>query len=87
VTLFQLLTGELPYRNDSMAVLMRAIAQEEAPSVCALRPELPPPLADVVALALQKHPGTRYADGHQMAEDLRAVLGMMSSQPVDIHVA
>jgi hypothetical protein len=87
VTLFQLLTGELPYRNDSMAVLMRAIAQDEAPSVCALRSDLPAPLADVVALALQKHPGTRYADGHQMAEDLRAVLGMMSAQPVDIDVA
>jgi hypothetical protein len=88
VTLFQLLTGELPYRNDSMAVLMRAIAQEEAPSVCALRPELPAPLADVVALALQKHPGTRYADGHQLAEDLRAVLAMMAAaSAVDVDVA
>ncbi|TBO31532.1 serine/threonine protein kinase [Aquabacterium lacunae] len=83
VALFQLLTGQLPYRNDSMAMLMRAIAQEEPPSVCSLRPELPPALADVVALALQKHPNTRYADGHQMAEDLRAVLAMLSS-PVDV---
>ena len=86
VTLFQLLTGELPYRNDSMAALMRAIAQDEAPNVCALRPDLPPPLGDVVALALQKHPGTRYADGHQMAEDLRAVLAMMSAA-IDIPLA
>lgn len=83
VALFQLLTGQLPYRNDSMAMLMRAIAQEEPPSVCSLRPELPPALADVVALSLQKHPNTRYTDGHQMAEDLRAVLAMLSS-PVDV---
>ena len=74
VSLFQLLTGQLPYRNDSMAQLMRAIAQEAAPNVCELRPELPSALGDIVALALQKHPGTRYASGGQMADDLRAVI-------------
>ncbi|MFZ5527483.1 MAG: serine/threonine-protein kinase [Pseudomonadota bacterium] len=73
VTFFQLLTGQLPYRNDSMAVLMRAIAQDPVPHVSDIRPEVPRALGDVVALALQKHPNTRYADGQQMAEDLRAV--------------
>ena len=73
VTLFQLLTGQLPYRNDSMATLMRAISREKVPNVCELRPELPPALGDIVALALEKHPNTRYANGRQMADDLRAV--------------
>ncbi len=77
VSMFQLLTGQLPYRNDSMAVLMRAIANEVSPHVSDLRPEVPRELGDVVALALQKHPTTRYADGHQMAEDLRAVAAML----------
>ncbi|RZI83583.1 MAG: serine/threonine protein kinase [Rubrivivax sp.] len=77
VSLFQLLTGQLPYRNDSMAVLMRAIANEASPHVSDLRPEVPREVGDVVALALQKHPTTRYADGHQMAEDLRAVAAML----------
>lgn len=73
VTLFQLITGQLPYRNDSMATLMRAIARDKVPNVCDLRPELPPALGDIVALALEKHPNTRYANGRQMADDLRAV--------------
>lgn len=73
VTLFQLLTGQLPYRNDSMAVLMRAIARDKVPNVCDLRPELPHELGDIVALALEKHPNIRYANGRQMADDLRAV--------------
>jgi serine/threonine protein kinase len=80
VTLFQLLTGQLPYRNDSMAVLMRAIAQDPVPHVCQFRPDLPQSLGDVVALALEKHPTTRYADGHQMAEDLRAVATLWPSE-------
>lgn len=73
VAMFQLLTGRLPYRNDSMAALMRAIGRETAPNICTIRPELPVALGDIVALALEKHPGTRYATGQQMAEDLRAV--------------
>ena len=73
VTLFQLLTGQLPYRNDSMAVLMRAIARDKVPNVCELRPDLPPAVGDIVALALEKHPNIRYANGRQMADDLRAV--------------
>ena len=82
VTLFQLLTGQLPYRNDSMAVLMRAIAHETAPNVCSLRPELPAALGDIVALALEKHPTTRYATGQEMATDLLAVARAL--QPLDI---
>ena len=56
-----------------MATLMRAIAQEVPPPVSAFRPELPSALDDIVALALQKHPNTRYSNGHQMAEDLRSI--------------
>jgi serine/threonine protein kinase len=73
VSLFQLLTGHLPYRNDSMASLMRAIGQEPVPNVCSIRADLPVALGDIVALALEKHPTTRYANGHDLAEDLRAV--------------
>lgn len=73
VTLFQLLTGQLPYQHNSMATLMRAIAKEVPPPVSSFRPELPPALDDIVGLALQKHPNTRYSTGHQMAEDLRSI--------------
>ena len=87
VTFFQLLTGQLPYRNDSMAVLMRAIANDAVPHVTELRPDVPQALGDVVALALQKHPTTRYADGQQMAEDLRAVVQAMQARAVDLDLS
>ena len=82
VMLFQLLTGELPHRAESMARLMHQIANETAPDVRTLRPELPEALANVVALALEKRPETRYADGLQMADDLLAVAQLLDSQPV-----
>lgn len=73
VMLFQLLTAELPFQADSMAKLMYRIANDEAPDVRTLRPELPAELAAVVARALAKNPAARYADGGLMAADLRAI--------------
>ncbi|MGA0611204.1 serine/threonine-protein kinase [Caldimonas sp. KR1-144] len=74
VTLYQLLTGRLPFEGVSMAALVRAIASEPPPDLRELRPDLPASLAEVVTLALQKRPETRYASGRDFAADLRAVL-------------
>lgn len=81
VMLFQLLTGELPHRSDSMAEMLHQITHSPAPDVRTLRPELPEALAHVVALALEKRPEVRYADGRQLAEDLRTVIVQLSSAP------
>lgn len=81
VMLFQLLTGALPHRSESMAQLLYLIANETAPDVRTLRPELPEALANVVALALEKRPEVRYADGRQMADDLLAVAQALDSNP------
>ena len=74
VMLFQMLAGVLPFRGDSMAELMFKIANEEAPDIRVIRPELPAALADIVALSLSKRPETRYQDGNLFAADLRSAL-------------
>ena len=73
VTLFQLLTGALPHRAESMARLMYGIVNEVAPDVRTLRPEVPPALAGVLAQMLAKTPEARHADGVQLALALDAV--------------
>lgn len=88
VMLFQLLTGRLPHRSESMATLMQQIANEPAPDVRSIRRDLPEALARVVALTLEKRPEARYGGGQQLAADLRAVVASMKSQgqqpgPVD----
>ena len=70
VVLFQLLTGTLPHRATSMGQLMRQIAHEPAPDVRSRRPDLPEPLAALVARALEKRPDARYPDGDAFAADL-----------------
>jgi serine/threonine-protein kinase len=78
VMLFQMLTGVLPFRGDSMAELMYKIANEEAPDIRVIRREIPERLAQVVALALAKKPEVRYQDGDQFAADLRAAIAQLA---------
>lgn len=76
VTLFQLLTGSLPYRADSAARLLYSIVNEEALDVRACRPDMTPALAQVLAQTLAKAPADRYPDGTQLAAALEAAIGL-----------
>lgn len=78
VMLFQMLAGVLPFRGDSMSELMYKIANEDAPDLYRIRPELPQILVDVVARALTKRPETRYQSGELFATDLNSVLTYLS---------
>jgi serine/threonine-protein kinase len=78
VMLFQMLSGVLPFRGDSMAELMYKIANEEAPDIRIIRSELPQRLAEIVALSMSKRSETRYQDGDQFAADLRSVAEHLS---------
>jgi len=73
VMLFQLLTGQLPFKGDSMATLMFMIANEPHPGLLAVRPDLPAALEGIIDRALQKDPDTRYQTGAEMERDLRAI--------------
>jgi eukaryotic-like serine/threonine-protein kinase len=81
VMLFQLVTGALPHASDSMARLMHQIANEPAPDVRSLRPELPEGLARAIAAALEKRPELRPADGALMGATLRALRAGLGDQP------
>jgi serine/threonine-protein kinase len=73
VSLYQLLTGQLPFQGNSMTKLMFVIANEPHPPATAVDPELAPELNPLVDAALAKNPGDRFASGAEMADALRAV--------------
>jgi len=81
VMLYQLLTGELPFQADSIARLMYRIANEPAPDVRTVKPELPKKLALIVAFALNKQADARYQDGEKFATDLRSVMAELARMP------
>ncbi len=71
VSLFQLLTGMLPFRSDSIPGLMQKISGEPHPPLRAVRPDLPEDLSAIIDRALEKDPDARYRSGAEMAQALR----------------
>lgn len=77
VSLFQLLTGHLPFTADSMTGLMQQIAEAPHPPLRAYRPDLPGCVEGIIDRALAKTPEARFESGAQMAaalEDCRSKL-------------
>jgi len=70
VSLFQLLTGQLPFTADSMTGLMQQIAEAPHPPLRAFRPDLPACVETVIDRALAKDPEARFDTGAQMAAAL-----------------
>jgi serine/threonine-protein kinase len=73
ITAYQLLTGQLPFRGDSMPALMLRIAQEPHPRIRIIRPDLPAGLDEFFDRALAKHPADRIESGAAFARALRDV--------------
>src|SRR5690606_4945956 len=71
VSLYQLLTGRLPFRGASMTNLMFVIANEPHEPVTAVRADLPDWLNRIVDRALAKDPVQRFKTGAEMAAALR----------------
>jgi serine/threonine-protein kinase len=71
VSLYQLLTGQLPFRGASMTNLMFVIANEPHQSVTSVRSELPKWLDEVLDRALAKSPADRFESAAALAAALR----------------
>ena len=71
VSIYQMLTGHLPFVGDSMAQLMFKIANEEAADIRTLNPAIPEGLAAVLVRAMAKDADQRYQSGEELAAALR----------------
>jgi serine/threonine-protein kinase len=71
VSLYQLLTGRLPFEGESMAQLMFKIANEPPMDIRGVNPAIPPGLVAFLDRAMAKNPDERYATGEEFAAALR----------------
>jgi eukaryotic-like serine/threonine-protein kinase len=67
VTLYQMLSGALPFNGDSIANLMYNIANEAHPDIRRFRGDLPNCVQKLVNKALQKDVAKRFQTGKEMA--------------------
>jgi WD40 repeat protein/tRNA A-37 threonylcarbamoyl transferase component Bud32/DNA-directed RNA polymerase subunit RPC12/RpoP len=73
VVLFELLTGELPFRG-SIATMLRQIADDDPPHPRKFNAQIPKKLATISLKCMEKSPRRRYATAQELADDLSRFL-------------
>lgn len=72
VTLYEMLTGQRPFRAENEQALVYAIRHDEPEPLQQVRPEVPDAAAGIVERCLRKEPAERYQDAGALLDDLRA---------------
>ncbi|MBV9312017.1 MAG: serine/threonine protein kinase [Solirubrobacterales bacterium] len=80
VVLYEMLTGEVPFKGESQVAVAMKHVREELPDVQAKRPEVSAALAAVIDTATAKRPENRYADDAELIADLEDVLAIETAR-------
>ena len=70
VMMYQMVTGEVPFKGDSMATLMYKITNEQHASPDTINPQVPRCVCIIINRAMEKDTRKRYKTGMQMSEDI-----------------
>ena len=73
-TLYQLLTGQPPFKAGAAVVVMRKVTRKDPPAPNTLNPRVPGPLNDFVLRCLAKQPSERPSSCLEFARELRQIL-------------
>jgi predicted ATPase/signal transduction histidine kinase len=72
ITLFELLTGQLPFRSDDAMELVYCHIAKQPPSVHSINPDIPLILSDIIAKLMAKNAEDRYQSALGLKYDLEA---------------
>jgi serine/threonine-protein kinase len=86
-SLYELLSGRLPFEGESMAQLMFKIANEPAPDILQFNARMPPALVAFLSRAMAKDAGERFQTGEEFAQALRACMGARGVQKRHVDIS
>ncbi len=84
VVLYELLTGERPFKGEDIPSIIYKIVFEKHPSPALINSELPSEIEEVVDKALEKKPEDRYESAEKFAERLCELRGRWSQEYIGI---
>jgi Tol biopolymer transport system component len=82
VLLYEMATGERPFKGDTQMSVLSAIIKDTPPSVSELKNDLPRELARIIKHCLAKDPEDRYQTAKDLRNDLRALKEDLASGEV-----
>jgi len=71
VLLFEMATGQSPFRRENFVDSLHAVAFDETPPMNSIRPPIPDELQRIITRCLKKRVEDRYSSARLLAEDLR----------------
>ena len=74
ILMYELLTGELPFRGDNAVEIALKQIKEPVPSVRSKIESIPQSIENIILKATAKNPKNRYADAREMYDDLKTAL-------------
>ncbi len=74
IMMYELLTGELPFKGDNAVEIALKHLKEPIPSVKDINPNIPQSVENVIIKATAKNPKNRYENANEMYQDLLTVL-------------
>jgi eukaryotic-like serine/threonine-protein kinase len=80
ITLFQALTGKMPFKGDNAHSVMYRIVQDKPPKARSLNPEIPEMLDAIIARCLAKNPEDRYQSATELGDALRTCRNKLRGQ-------
>lgn len=86
VTLYELLTGKLPFRRENEAATLHAIMREPPVRPSKHNPEVPEDLANLALLALEKDPARRIPSAGHLREEVEQLMARhgLSASPTAV---
>src|SRR6201995_3889594 len=72
VLLFEMLTGQLPFRSSDRETLLEMQRTQTPPRPRSIRPDIPTQAEAIILRLLEKEPARRFRDGHHLQEELKA---------------
>lgn len=74
ITLYELLSGEVPFKGDTPVDILMKIIQKDPPPLRKVNPKIPVDLETIVMKCIEKDPNRRFGSAKELAEDLQHYL-------------
>ncbi|MFB0533876.1 MAG: protein kinase [Anaerolineae bacterium] len=75
ISLYEMLTGEIPYKGDTPIAIVLEHMTAPVPSVRSLRPDIPEEVNRIIARCMAKEPRDRYQTAAELVRAIDAALG------------
>jgi serine/threonine protein kinase len=79
VTLYELLAGRLPFQSKDPLELVHSHIAKTATFLCHINPEIPPPIAQIIAKLMAKNAEDRYQSALGLKHDLETCLRQLKA--------